>query len=146
MGCLASESWSGFKTSTISPFTRRQTISAILCICLMLCETIIVVIPCFFFSFIITSSMFSVDIGSKALVGSSRSKTLRYNQTRMDNLNEKSSYELQEAQKLEKDVWHHKIIISFEWNDHITSGSLANVLASATLCACPTDSSLPFLL
>lgn len=75
MEWLACESSSGFKISTTSPFTRRQTTSAILWICLILWETITIVIPWFFFSFTIASSIFCVDIGSKALVGSSSSKT-----------------------------------------------------------------------
>lgn len=61
----------------ISPSTSRHTISAILCICLMLWDTITIVIPRLFFSFTITSSMFCVDIGSKALVGSSNNKTYK---------------------------------------------------------------------
>lgn len=81
IGCLASESLSGFKTSTTSPFTRRHTTSAILWICLMLCETIMIVMPRLFFSFSKTPSMCSVDIGSKALVGSSNSKTYHVIQT-----------------------------------------------------------------
>ena len=79
MGCLASDSLSGSKTSMISPSTSRHTLSAILCICLMLWDTITTVIPRLFFSFTITSSMFCVDIGSNALVGSSNNKTYKEN-------------------------------------------------------------------
>lgn len=79
MGCLASDSLSGSKTSVISPSTSRHTLSAILCICLMLWDTITIVIPRLFFSFTITSSMFCVDIGSNALVGSSNNKTYKEN-------------------------------------------------------------------
>lgn len=75
IGCLASESLSGGRISTISPSTSRQTTSAIRWICLMLWETIMIVIPHFVFSFINTSSMFSVEIGSNALVGSSSNNT-----------------------------------------------------------------------
>lgn len=75
IGCFASESLFGGRISTISPFTSRQTMSAILWICLMLCETITIVNPHFVFSFTNTSSMFSVEIGSNALVGSSSNNT-----------------------------------------------------------------------
>ena len=44
-------------------------------ICFTLWETITVVIPLVFFSLTMVSSMFCVDIGSSALVGSSNRST-----------------------------------------------------------------------
>lgn len=81
MGCLASDSSDGGSTSTTSPATRRQTRSAIRWICFTLCDTITVVSPLVFFSRTIASSMFCVEMGSNALVGSSSRSTCTHTPT-----------------------------------------------------------------
>lgn len=75
MGCCASDKRDASSTSTSSPSTRRHTTSAMRCICFTLCDTIIVVSPWVFFNLTIASSMFWVEIGSNALVGSSNRST-----------------------------------------------------------------------
>lgn len=60
---------SGLRTSTISPSTTRQSISATRWFCLILWETITVVIPFCFFSFtIVHSPVFFLNAASAACV------------------------------------------------------------------------------
>ncbi len=64
-----------FKTSTSFPATTTHTTSTKRFTCSMLCETMITVKPRVFFSWSTVSSMWWVEIGSSALVGSSRRRT-----------------------------------------------------------------------
>lgn len=64
-----------FKTSTSFPATTTHTTSTKRFTCSMLCETMITVKPRVFFSWSTVSSMWCVEIGSSALVGSSRRRT-----------------------------------------------------------------------
>ncbi len=74
-GFLAQASSVGFKTSISSPATTRHTKSAIRFTCSILCETMMTVKPVDLHKCITDSSIWRVDTGSSALVGSSRSRT-----------------------------------------------------------------------